>query len=137
MKIDIEDAKYETCEGYIPVFRGGELRAEGSLPEVSLENLRHLIAVGLEVKWFTAGPDRSVVIEFESGEKYLATGFSFGDTGDLTWAFCQFIEEINLGTAKINFNSMAALPHDWVGELPVIPRPQNPLIEGLGLSGGE
>ena len=125
--VDLDKAIQKCADGYIPVFAGQEMRPEGSLPEASLENLRQLLAAGLEVKWFRVGPDRSVLVEFETGENYLATGFSFGEPGDLTWAFAQFAEEAGEGVAKINFNFLAAMPQDLQGPIPIPPRPRNPL----------
>lgn len=78
------------CSGYQPSFRGEKLGVECCDPETSLKNLLGLLAAGLQPKRYWANKDRSILIEFDAGMSYLATGFSFGEEGPATAAFAQF-----------------------------------------------
>jgi hypothetical protein len=78
------------CDGYTPIFRGEAMAVECGDPEVSLANLIRLLDAGLHPIRYRANADRSILVEFEEGGSYLATGFSFGEPGPATMAFGDF-----------------------------------------------
>jgi hypothetical protein len=94
MKIEIESAMRraarENIDAYQPMFRGEPLDVEASLPEVSLKNLTALLDAGLRVSSMTVVENGNVLVAFETGETYLATGFSVGVEAATTTAFAKF-----------------------------------------------
>ena len=90
----MEEAWKAGINGYQPVFRGQALAVECCDPEVSLQNLLKLLDAGLHPKRFRTNADRSILIEFEEGGSYLATGFSVGDEGVGTAAFAEYATAI-------------------------------------------
>ena len=121
-------------DGYIPIFQGEEMLPEGALPETSLENLRRLLDAGLEVRRFVAVPGQNVLVEFKTGEAYLATGFSFGDTGEASTAFAAFAELAGWGSRGELLRWIAALDPDWDTIIPLV-NENNPNPRRLSESG--
>ena len=115
---EMKEALETGCDGYIPVFQGEEMLAEGALPEVSLENLRRLVAAGLKVKQFI-GRNRNVLVEFETGEAYLATGFSFASDDEATMTFAQFVGELDWTSPLLAARALMAVDPDWDTVLPI------------------
>jgi hypothetical protein len=65
-----------------PVFRGTPLAAECGDCAVSIKNIQVMLDAGLQVREaLTEGHGRKVLVCFDSGEQYLATGFAYG--GDM------------------------------------------------------
>lgn len=115
MNIDLESRMLQaaTENEYLPVFRGEPMDVEASMPEVSLKNLRKLLAAGLKVTSMMVVENGHVLIVFQTGETYLATGFAVASVednhvGDPTRMFAQFASEAHTsGTQREWENQLA------------------------------
>jgi hypothetical protein len=121
MKIEIESpmralARDNEPDAYQPVFRGLELEVEAQIPEVSLRNLQVLLKAGLRVATMAVVEHGHILVTFEMGETYLATGFAIGVASDLSLAFAKFASEAFPGTQQDWENHLAyMLPAGWRG----------------------
>ena len=105
------------AESYTPLFRDEAMDEECGAVEVSLKNLRRLVASGEKVCSILARPN-GVLVCFCGGISYLATGFAGGkDAGMKVKRLSQFAAEIGLGNADRILRHVAALPSDYEGEL--------------------
>lgn len=93
MQIEVESPMRSVEDAYQPTFRGEPLEVEASLPEVSLRNLRVLLKAGLKVVSMLIVENGNILVVFQTGETYLATGFACGEASDLTKFFGQFLSE--------------------------------------------
>lgn len=107
MKIDLESTMLKAAQDgeYQPVFRGEALDVEASMPEVSLRNLRKLLEAGLKPVSMIAVEHGHILVVFQSGETYLATGFALANVqgsraGDPTRMFAQFASEAFPGNQR-------------------------------------
>jgi hypothetical protein len=101
---------------YQPLLDGVTLSAEGGQARASLENLRTLLQHNRRVLGCICGP-AGVLIVFQTGECYLATGFCAGSRGMRTKGFAQFSQEAGLGQQKDLLRFLSALPSDTSGLL--------------------
>jgi hypothetical protein len=105
------------AESYTPYFRQEAMDEECGTVEVSLKNLRRLVASGEKVCSILARPN-GVLVCFCGGISYLATGFAVGkDAGMKVKGLAQFAAEVGLGNAEKILRHIAALPSDYEGEL--------------------
>lgn len=95
MKIDIHgdmaSAFLAGCSGYLPTLGGDPLAAECCDPDVSATNLTLLLEEGFKPTSYQGGPNHMVLVEFDGGASYLATGFSFGEPGPGAECFAEFL----------------------------------------------
>jgi len=105
------------AEAYTPLFRDETMDEECGAVEVSLKNLRRLVASGEKVCSIHARPN-GVLVCFCGGISYLATGFAVGkNAGTKVKGLARFAAEIGLGNAEKILRHIAALPTDYEGEL--------------------
>lgn len=105
------------AQAYTPLFRDETMDEERGAVEVSLKNLRRLVASGKKVCSIHARPN-GVLVCFCGGISYLATGFVVGkDAGTKVKGLAQFAAEVGLGNAEKVLRHIAALPSDYEGEL--------------------
>lgn len=111
-------AAWEAGAGsYTPYFREEAMDEECGTVEVSLKNLRRLVASGEKLSSMYARPN-GVLVCFCGGISYLATGFTVGkDAGTKVKGLAQFAAEVGLGNAEKILRHIAALPSDYEGEL--------------------
>ena len=98
------------CDGYTPLFRGEAMAVECGDPETSLANLVRLLDAGLHPIRYRANSDHSILVEFEEGGSYLATGFSFGKPGRATMAFGDFATLAHGPCELSHYEHLMALP---------------------------
>jgi len=104
-------------ESYTPYFREEAMDEECGTVEVSLKNLRRLVASGEKLSSMYARPN-GVLVCFCGGISYLATGFAVGkDAETKVKGLAQFAAEVGLGNAEKILRHIAALPSDYEGEL--------------------
>ena len=106
------------AERYTPHFREETMDEECGAVEVSLKNLRRLVASGGKVCSMYARPN-GVLVCFCGGLSYLATGFQVGLSADRPkqLGLAQFAAEIGLGDAEKIVRHFGAFPDDYEDEL--------------------
>lgn len=100
---------------YQPVFPEVELLPETGDPAVSVENVRCLGREGFTYMGMLAGPG-GVVLQFQTGEAILLTGFALGG-GPRTEALALAASEIGLGEFEELVEFYTGLK-DWRGPIP-------------------
>ena len=98
---------------YQPVAPDTPLLPETGNPQVSLGNL-HLL--DLQAHDMYVGPG-GVLVQFVTGEHYLATGFRIGG-GPATEALAQYGAEQGFGEYDWLLLAWSALPADYTGQIP-------------------
>lgn len=99
----------QKMDSYLPIFQGRRLREEDGDPSTSLDNLRTLLET-LKVRRCLARPRGPVLIEFLSGEEFLATGFSMGEESPKVAAFAEFAKQAGFGkNAELLYRYLLAL----------------------------
>ena len=98
---------------YQPVAPDTPLLPETGDPQVSLGNL-HLL--DLQAHNMYVGPG-GVLVQFVTGEHYLATGFRIGG-GPATEALAQYGAEQGFGEYDWLLLAWSALPADYTGQIP-------------------
>lgn len=116
---EMQRAFRDGVENYVPTAGGHELREEGGITEVSLENLRELAKPGMcgPVRSLEIGPNQGVLVRFSGFECYLATGFSVGYRGEGPTGLAMFAAAAGLGERDELLNRVAGLPRDFQGGL--------------------
>jgi len=105
------------AESYTPYFREEAMDEECGTVEVSLKNLRRLVASGEKLSSMYARRN-GVLVCFCGGISYLATGFAVGkDAAMKVKGLAQFAAEVGFGNAEKILRHIAALPSDYEGEL--------------------
>lgn len=106
-------------ENYVPTAGGHEMREEGGVTVVSLENLRELAKLGMcgPVRSIEIGKNQGVLVRFGGFECYLATGFSIGYRGEGPTGLAMFAEECGFGKRSELSDVIAALHADFRGAL--------------------
>lgn len=119
--IHIEDAMRRAWrEGvfrYRPIFQDEPLDEECGQVEVTLKNLRKIVKGGAKVCGFHVSKAGTVLVCFNDGQSYLATGFAVGERDIKVKALSQFTAEIGLGTLEKIHEFLAALPDNYEGPL--------------------
>lgn len=100
---------------YQPLFPGVELLPETGDSTASVENVRRLYREGFTYMGMLAGPG-GVVLQFQTGEAILLTGFALGG-GPKTEALALAASEIGLGEFEELVEFYASLK-DWHGPIP-------------------
>ncbi len=123
MKIEITNpmvaAHREGIDTYTPVFDGADLEAECGNPAITLRNLSKIVQPGREPVAFHANHGQVLVI-FESGEAYLATGFSYGSMVEEVLRFAEFAAKHGFGNDLSELRrDLASIDVDWTGLLPI------------------
>ena len=98
---------------YQPVAPDTPLLPETGDPQVSLGNL-HLL--DLQAHDMYVGPG-GVLVQFVTGEQYVATGFKVGG-GPATEALAQYGAEQGFGEYDWLLLAWSALPDDYTGQVP-------------------
>ena len=106
------------AESYTPLFRDEAMDEECGTVEVSLKNLRRLVASGEKVCCMHARPN-GVLVSFYGGLSYLATGFQVGRAAEKPklLGLARFAAEVGLGDAEKIAWFFGAFPPDYEGEL--------------------
>ena len=108
---------------YQPSHPSGPLCLEDGKPQASLENLKQL---GLEVQniWVRKGLSR-VLIQFGTGEQYLALGLSAPKT------LARIASDAGLGDSDELYEIYRDLPDEYDGMLPITAHPIAAMIRAL------
>jgi len=94
-----------------------DLAPETGDPQVSLENLRRILAAG-PVIWKILVRPTGVLVLFDGGEQFYATGLRVGTDGPATEALARIAAEAKFGTYERLLRFYRNLPEDWCEELP-------------------
>jgi hypothetical protein len=112
---------------YTPVFDGGELETENGSAAVSERNLAKIVNPNRRVVSFFLR-HRYVLVSFDTGDSYLATGFSYHGRSSRVKAFAKFAAKHAQFAAAYELDSydqmlelVAGLNEDYVGPLPIEP----------------
>lgn len=93
MKLDISSPMIQAFkrgdDNYTPTFDGVDLELERGDAAVTLRNLDEIVGTHRPVRVFYLAKGQVLVI-FETGETYLATGFGYGHEGDEVFRFALF-----------------------------------------------
>ena len=123
MKIDIDTpmvaAHREGIDTYTPVFDGSELEVECGNPAITLRNLEKIIGPKRQPVSFH-GAHGQVLIIFDSGESYLATGFGYGSTVDEVMRFAEFAAKHGFGEVSLLRRQLIGLDVNWSGPVPIL-----------------
>lgn len=121
-------ALLDGVNGYTPVFRGETLIPEYSDNDASLKNVRRMLSVGLKICGLNVGPNGNVLVIFDSGETYLATGFAVGEYSLLVQALAEIAVESGLGKMRDWMRYLTTLPSEGMFSGPLqIPPPSHDL----------
>lgn len=107
---------------YTPVVGSEELDLEHGDPVTTVKNLRRLVDMGRRAIGFCAGHG-NVLIMFDSGESYLATGFSYGHRLDEVQRFAEFASSQGFGDARFLYDVFSGLPPEYEGPIQIVPQP--------------
>ena len=105
----------EGAKSYQPAFNG--LAAETGDPQISLENVRRMVASGLAVQDILVKPTGALVT-FSRGEQYYAPGLRVGTKGPATEALARIAAEAKFGSYDDLLSFYRDLPADWDDVLP-------------------
>jgi len=105
----------EGAKTYQPEMNG--LDPETGDPQVSLENLRRILAAG-PVIWKILVRPTGVLVLFDGGEQFYAPGLRVGTDGPATEALAQIAAEAKFGTYERLLRFYRHLPESWCEELP-------------------
>jgi hypothetical protein len=105
----------EGAQGYQPAFDG--LAAETGDPQISLENVRRIVATGLAIRDILVKPTGALVT-FSLGEQYYAPGLRVGTKGPATEALARIAAEARFGQFDQLLSFYQDLPADWDDVLP-------------------
>ena len=110
----MREAFEEGLENYIPLNGLAHMHEEGGTTAHSLENL-HLLTIDNKVTKIEIGKNQGVLVTFEDGDTYLATGFGIGYKGYGPQGFATFASKNGYGTFNEVFQTIQDLPQDWTG----------------------
>jgi len=105
----------EGAKSYQPALNG--LAAETGDPQISLENVRRLMASGLLIRDILVKPTGALVT-FSLGEQYYAPGLRVGTKGPATEALARIAAEARFGSYEDLLSFYQDLPPDWDDVLP-------------------
>jgi len=113
----------EGAKTYQPEHLDGGLVLESGNPQVSLENVRRLMASGLVVRDLLVGKS-GVLVLFREGEQFYATGLRVGTNNSATEALARIAAEAHFGPYERLLPFYQDLPDSYSGQLPdVFPEP--------------
>jgi hypothetical protein len=99
------------------------LALESGDPQVSLENIRRLMATGLVIRDILVGSS-GVLVLFRDGEQFYATGLRVGTNNSATEALARIAAEASFGPFERLLPFYQHLPASYSGQLPdVFPEP--------------
>jgi len=102
------------------------LAPETGDPQVSLENLRRIVAAGPMI-WKILVRPTGVLVLFDGGEQFYASGLRVGTDGPATEALARIAVEAGFGTYERLLRFYRHLPQDWCEELPATIPDSEPL----------
>jgi hypothetical protein len=105
----------EGAQSYQPEFDG--LPAESGDPQISLENVRRIVASGLAIREILVKPTGALVT-FSQGEQYYAPGLRVGTKGPATEALARIAADAKFGSYDDLLSFYRDLPADWNDILP-------------------
>lgn len=108
-------------EWYQPTFRGHELHEEGGVTRISLDNLKILVEPLGRAMRVSVGPGQGILVEWNGGMCYLATGFSIGYRGEGPTGLATFLTSQDFGDMGDFRNVVAGLDENFRGTL--VPHP--------------
>lgn len=103
------------AKSYQPEMNG--LAPETGDPQVSLENIRRILAAG-PVIWKILVRPTGVLVLFDGGEQFYAPGLRVGTDGPATEALARIAAEAGFGTYERLLRFYRHLPGSWCEELP-------------------
>jgi len=110
----------EGAKSYQPTYNG--LACESGDPQVSLENIRRVVASGPMIREMLVRPT-GVLVLFDGGEQYYAPGFRVGTNGPATEALARIAAEAHFGAYDRLLSFYQHLPESYCGQLPnLIPK---------------
>lgn len=125
MKIDIASpmvaAFHDGADTYAPICNGEELEVECGSAKITLRNLSKIINPNRRVVSFMLAHGQ-VLIVFNTGESYLATGFGYGHEQEEAHQFALFASKHGFGNHEDLFKHISGIPDNIVGPLPPLPK---------------
>jgi hypothetical protein len=109
----------EGAKSYEPSFDG--LAAETGDPQISLQNIRRLVASGMAIRDILVKPTGALVT-FSLGEQYYAPGLRVGTKGPATEVLARIAAEARFGSYDDLLSFYQDLSPDWDDVLPDIDR---------------
>lgn len=106
----------EGVQSYQPENNGVSLEPETGEPGASLRNVERLVAAGLQIQDILVRPT-GALIQFITGEQYLATGLRVGEEAR-TVALADIAAEAGFGPYEKVLRMYLAIPCDYDGILP-------------------
>ena len=106
----------EGVQSYQPENNGIPLDKETGDPRVSLCNVRQLMKAGLVIRDILVRPT-GALIQFSTGEQYLATGLRVGEERK-TVALVEVATDAGFGPYEKLLAMYVAIPKDYEGTLP-------------------
>jgi hypothetical protein len=105
----------EGAKSYQP--EGDGFAPETGDPQVSLENLRRIMAVGRTIQQILAKPN-GVLVLFDGDQQFYAPGLRASTDGPATAALARIAAEAGFGPYDELFTFYRDLAADWDGPLP-------------------
>ena len=103
------------AKSYQPEMNG--LAPETGDPQVSLENIRRIVAAG-PVIWKILVRPTGVLVLFDGGEQFYAPGLRVGTKGPATEALARIAADLGYGDYERLLRFYRHLPESWCEELP-------------------
>jgi hypothetical protein len=105
----------EGAKSYQPGMNG--LDPETGDPQVSLENIRRVVAAGPMIREMLVRPT-GVLVLFDGGEQFYAPGLRVGTNGPATEALARIAAEAGFGAYDRLLSFYQHLPESYSGQLP-------------------
>ena len=122
----------EGAKSYQPEMKG--LACETGDPQVSLENLKRILAEG-PVIWKILAKPTGVLVLFDGGEQFYAPGLRVGTNGPATEALAQIAAKAEFGTYERLLRFYRHLPESWDDVLPETLPESEPAVRHTAPSG--
>ncbi len=97
-------------------YQPDDLAVESGDPQVSLQNMRRLMASGLVVRDILVGKG-GVLVLFREGEQFYATGFRVGTQNAATEALARMAAEARFGPYDELLQHYRSMPESYAGQL--------------------
>lgn len=117
----------EGLDTYTPTFDDGcDMQPECGNPKITVTNLSRIVNPNRKVVHLHLGHGQ-VLVSFESGESYLATGFGYGHEQEEVHQLALFASKHGFGDHRELFIILSRLNTDYFGPIPPCD-PTYPLI---------